>query len=99
MLNARSDLIKEQWTGVMEARLVRDELIKCRRTEGVNSYTNCKHLADLYIDLLKTSGVSSLMSIKIAIWYLSSMLTPMYLVNAGDGVQEGQFRLEIDCAR
>ena len=67
MFNARSDLIKEQWTGVMEARLVRDELVKCRRTEGVNSYANCKYLADLYLDLLRTSGVSSFMSIKIAI--------------------------------
>jgi len=83
----------------MEARLVRDELVKCRRTEGVNSYTNCKHLADLYINLLKTSGVSSLIPVKIALWCLSNMLTPMCLVNAGDGIQEGPFRLEIDHAR
>jgi len=58
VLNARNDLIREQWTGVMEARLVREELIKCRRVEGVNSYVKCKHLADLYIDLLRTSGVT-----------------------------------------
>lgn len=42
----------------MEARLVREELSKCRKGEGVNSYQNCKHLADLYLELLKDANVS-----------------------------------------
>ena len=30
----------------MEQRLVRDELAKCYKSEGVNHYVNCRHLAE-----------------------------------------------------
>jgi len=42
----------------MEARLVGEELSKCRKGEGVNAYQNCKHLADLYLELLRDASVS-----------------------------------------
>lgn len=35
---AREEKIRQSWIGVMEARLVREELQKCWRTEGVNHY-------------------------------------------------------------
>ena len=44
----------------MEAKLVGEELSKCRKGEGVNSYQNCKHLADLYLELLRDASVSIL---------------------------------------
>ncbi|CAG8554939.1 36_t:CDS:2 [Racocetra fulgida] len=45
--------VREYWIKVMEIRLVRNQLIKCYKTEGVNHYKNCKKLADLYVELLK----------------------------------------------
>lgn len=57
-LTARDLALRESWVNAMEARLVREELAKCRRGEGVNAYANCKHLADLYLDLLKDAQVS-----------------------------------------
>lgn len=41
----------------MEARLVRDELDKCHRTEGVNHYENCKALSQRYVEMLKENRV------------------------------------------
>ena len=41
----------------MEARLVRDELEKCQRAEGVNHYENCKWLAEKYLTMLKENRV------------------------------------------
>ncbi len=41
----------------MEARLVRDELEKCHRSEGVNHYENCKWLVDKYLVMLKENKV------------------------------------------
>ena len=41
----------------MEARLVRDELDKCHRTEGVNHYENCKVLSQRYVEMLKENRV------------------------------------------
>jgi hypothetical protein len=52
----------------MEARLVRDELDKCHRAEGVNHYENCKWLADKYLTMLRENRVRifppSLLSLK-----------------------------------
>ena len=48
----------------MEFRLLRDQLIKCYKTEGVNHYQNCKHLAEKYLSLLKESKVKGWKSIK-----------------------------------
>lgn len=41
----------------MEARLVRDELTKCHRHEGVNHLENCRWLSDKYITMLKENKV------------------------------------------
>jgi hypothetical protein len=64
-LEARDAHIRESWINAMEAKLVGEELSKCRKGEGVNSYQNCKYLADLYLELLKDASVS------IRILYLS----------------------------
>ncbi|CAG8506477.1 hypothetical protein C2G38_1993184 [Gigaspora rosea] len=50
---AREQQVREYWIKVMEIRLVRNQLIKCYKTEGVNHYKNCKKLADLYVEMLK----------------------------------------------
>lgn len=42
----------------MEARIVRDNLQKCYRVEGVNNIESCKHLADRYTQMLKENRVS-----------------------------------------
>lgn len=42
----------------MEARLVREELAKCWRTEGVNHYEVCHPLTEKYLDMLRTHRVS-----------------------------------------
>jgi len=41
----------------MEARLVREELEKCQKSEGVNHYENCKWLSDKYLLMLKENRV------------------------------------------
>jgi len=56
-LEARDAHIRESWINAMEAKLVGEELSKCRKGEGVNSYQNCKYLADLYLELLKDASV------------------------------------------
>ncbi|KAK0469908.1 uncharacterized protein EV420DRAFT_1634313 [Desarmillaria tabescens] len=56
-LEAREEHIRESWVKAMEARLVRDELEKCHRSEGVNHYENCKWLADKYLVMLKENKV------------------------------------------
>lgn len=46
-----------QWVKTMEARIVREELMKCHRSEGVNHYAICKPLVETYMDLLKDAKV------------------------------------------
>jgi len=41
---AQDSIIREQWVRSMMARLVRDELGKCYRREGVNHLEKCGHL-------------------------------------------------------
>ncbi|KAG8744160.1 hypothetical protein FRC10_010729 [Ceratobasidium sp. 414] len=53
VLESRENHIREAWIKVMETRLVREELQKCHRFEGVNHYQSCKELAERYIDMLK----------------------------------------------
>lgn len=50
--------IKEQWVKTMEIRLVRDELNKCYKGEGVNATEHCKDLALRYLGMLKSHKVS-----------------------------------------
>jgi NADH dehydrogenase (ubiquinone) 1 beta subcomplex subunit 10 len=46
---ARKQEIREQWVKVMEARIIREKLSKCYRTQGVNHYEQCRHLAEEYV--------------------------------------------------
>ena len=57
MLDARDHHIREQWVKAMEARIVREELQKCHRAEGVNQQENCKWLAEKYLEKLEGSRV------------------------------------------
>lgn len=57
-LAEREEKIRESWVRTMEARIVREELQKCYKAEGVNSYQVCHDLAQRYSELLKTAKVS-----------------------------------------
>ncbi|KAF8150774.1 NADH-ubiquinone oxidoreductase 12 kDa subunit [Crassisporium funariophilum] len=56
-LQEREEHIRESWVKAMEVRLVRDELDKCHKGEGVNHYENCKWLADKYLSMLRDNRV------------------------------------------
>ncbi|KAJ7242773.1 hypothetical protein B0H12DRAFT_1023466, partial [Mycena haematopus] len=56
-LVARDEHIKESWVKAMEVRLVRDELEKCRKGEGVNAMENCLWLAEKYTQMLQDNKV------------------------------------------
>ncbi|CAL1716793.1 unnamed protein product [Somion occarium] len=56
-LKQRDEIIRESWVKTMEARIVRDNLQKCYRIEGVNHLESCKHLADRYITMIKENRV------------------------------------------
>ncbi|THV02856.1 hypothetical protein K435DRAFT_652446, partial [Dendrothele bispora CBS 962.96] len=56
-LESRDEHIRESWVRAMEAKLVRDELDKCQRSEGVNHYESCKWLSELYLSKLQESRV------------------------------------------
>jgi len=49
----------------MEARLVREELAKCHKAEGVNHYENCAWLSEKYLNMLKDSKVRWLCSVEL----------------------------------
>lgn len=49
--------MRESWVRSMEARLVRDQLDICHRSEGVNSYENCRWLAEKYAGMIQTHKV------------------------------------------
>ncbi|RPA75541.1 NADH-ubiquinone oxidoreductase 12 kDa subunit mitochondrial precursor [Ascobolus immersus RN42] len=55
---AQDAIIREQWVGVMKARIVRQELEKCYNREGVNHQVNCRNWRDLYLKLLKEGKVT-----------------------------------------
>ncbi|KAF2442082.1 hypothetical protein P171DRAFT_364832 [Karstenula rhodostoma CBS 690.94] len=54
---AQDAIIREQWVRSMMARLVREEMGKCYRREGVNHLEKCGHLRERYFELLKDSKV------------------------------------------
>jgi hypothetical protein len=62
-LAERDRHLRESWVRAMEARLVREELEKCQKGEGVNHYENCKWLADKYITMLKENRVRPFFSL------------------------------------
>ena len=56
-LKQRDHDVRESWIRTMEARLVRDNLQKCYRVEGVNYLENCKDLAERYAQMFKDNRV------------------------------------------
>jgi hypothetical protein len=50
--------IRESWVAAMKARIVRGELIKCQRGEGVNHYKHCRDLAEMYTGMIRENKVS-----------------------------------------
>lgn len=54
---ARDSILREQWIKAMEARLVRQAIEKCYRSEGVNHYENCKGLVDTYRQMVQENKV------------------------------------------
>jgi hypothetical protein len=56
-LAARDAHVRESWVRAMEARIVRDQLQSCYRTEGVNHYETCRELSEKYITLLRENRV------------------------------------------
>jgi len=54
---ARDAHVRESWVRAMEARIVRDQLQSCYRTEGVNHYESCRELSEKYTTLLKENRV------------------------------------------
>ncbi|KAL9055855.1 MAG: hypothetical protein Q9162_003281 [Coniocarpon cinnabarinum] len=54
---AQDAIIREQWVRSMMARLVRDEMGKCYRREGVNHFEKCSVYRERYLELLKESKV------------------------------------------
>lgn len=54
---AQDSIIREQWVRSMMARLVRDEMGRCYRREGVNHLEKCSLLRNRYLELLKESKV------------------------------------------
>jgi len=53
----RDELMRESWVKTMELRLVRAELDKCHKAEGVNHYENCRWLAEKYLGMMQTYRV------------------------------------------
>ncbi|KIJ66681.1 hypothetical protein HYDPIDRAFT_127906 [Hydnomerulius pinastri MD-312] len=64
-LQSREDHIRESWVKAMEARLVRDELVKCQRHEGVNSLENCQWLSEKYGKMLQENKVKGYKKIDV----------------------------------
>ncbi|KAF9237608.1 hypothetical protein BU15DRAFT_48482, partial [Melanogaster broomeanus] len=64
-LKEREDHLRESWVKAMEARLVRDELVKCQRHEGVNSLENCKWWSEKYIQMLQDNKVKGYKEIDV----------------------------------
>jgi len=64
-LRQREDHIRESWVRAMEARIVREELVKCQRTEGVNHYENCKEWSERYISMLEDARVKGYKKIDV----------------------------------
>lgn len=56
-LKERDEIIRESWVRAMEAKIVRDNMSKCYRLEGVNHNEKCRDLAERYAQMLKENKV------------------------------------------
>lgn len=79
-LKAREEHVRESWIKAMEARIVRGELQKCYRGEGVNQLQNCKELAEKYAGMIRDNKVSSGSVLVVARW-----VGVAYVVRFGGG--------------
>ncbi|CAD6583421.1 MAG: hypothetical protein TREMPRED_003545 [Tremellales sp. Tagirdzhanova-0007] len=59
----REHHVRETWVKAMEARLVREELKKCYRGEGVNHMQNCKELADRYVLMIRENAIKGFITV------------------------------------
>ncbi|KAG5438266.1 hypothetical protein PCK2_000964 [Pneumocystis canis] len=50
---AKTYAVRETWIRAMEMRLVREELDKCYKIEGMNHFENCKELSERYWKMLR----------------------------------------------
>ncbi|KAG5519009.1 hypothetical protein PMAC_002540 [Pneumocystis sp. 'macacae'] len=50
---AKDHAIRETWIRAMEMRLVKEDLDRCYRTEGVDHYEKCRELSDRYWRMLR----------------------------------------------
>lgn len=66
-LEQRDNHVRESWVKAMEARLVREELEKCQRSEGVNHYENCRWLSEKYLTMLKENKVRKFCGLSAAL--------------------------------
>ncbi|EMD34117.1 hypothetical protein CERSUDRAFT_98039 [Gelatoporia subvermispora B] len=64
-LNERKEHIRESWIRAMEAKIVRENLSKCYKIEGVNHIQKCKHLANRYTEMLRENKVKGYKHIDI----------------------------------
>ncbi|KAA1123789.1 hypothetical protein PGTUg99_019245 [Puccinia graminis f. sp. tritici] len=55
---ARDKKIRDDWIRVMEMRINQEKLAECYRTEGVNSYEQCAHLAQTVISQIPEGRAS-----------------------------------------
>lgn len=83
-LDEREHHVRESWVKAMEARLVREELEKCQKTEGVNHYENCRWLSEKYLTMLKENQVCWIQNA------LDQRLTPIFAC-AGEGLHEDRY--------
>ena len=73
----REELMRESWVKTMELRLVRAELDKCHKAEGVNHYENCRWLAEKYLHMMRENRVCCFYSFLAYVYYF--WLTLMHL--------------------
>ena len=76
-LQEREELMRESWVKTMELRLVRTEMEKCHKAEGVNHYENCRWLAEKYLHMLRENRVCCFYISPVFVYY--SWLTMMHL--------------------
>ena len=53
---AQDSIIREQWVQSMMARLIREEMGKCYRREGVNHLEKCGHLRGRFREVALGAG-------------------------------------------
>ncbi|KAH8822819.1 hypothetical protein DL96DRAFT_1443494, partial [Flagelloscypha sp. PMI_526] len=53
----RHNVVREAWVKAMEARLVREELERCQKGEGIHHYENCRWLAEKYLKYMDGAQV------------------------------------------